>query len=94
MAIEMADWAVLEEFISLGVKSLIGDGFTLALVLLLLFLLLVIFSRLDLTVGLMIMIPLLLILTAYQGFPAWVMVIIILGMIFILYSAVKVLLNQ
>jgi hypothetical protein len=84
----------MEQFISSGVKMIIGDGVTLALVLLFFFILLVVFARLDLTVGLIVLIPLVLILAAYQGFPAWLVLIIAFGMVFIVYLAAKALLAR
>ena len=85
----------IENAIGDVVKTMLGnDPLAISLFVILFFVLIIVFSGLDLTVGLMIMIPVIVFLTAYEGFPAWLMFILVIGMGITYYFALKQAFNR
>jgi len=77
------------------IKTLFGyDYLAISLFVIILFVVVIVFTGLDLTIGLMIMIPLIVFLTAYAGFPSWILFILVIGMGIVYYFAVKQALNR
>lgn len=79
----------LEELIGQALGSTIGDPLVLALVCLFFFVILIVVVGMDLTVGLMVLIPLIVMLTAYQSFPQWILLLVAFGCGGIIYLAVR-----
>jgi len=85
----MVDVTTIETVIADGISQTIGDPTLTGVIAFLLFVLLVIFSGMDLAVGLMILIPLILILASIGLMPYWMIYFAFLGMGVIVALAVR-----
>jgi len=91
----MSELSTITHAISEMFKTLLGhDYLAISLFVIILFIVVIVFTGLDLTVGLMIMIPLIVFLTYYAGFPSWLMFVLVIGMGIVFYFALKQLLNR
>jgi len=83
-----AGLAEIELLIGNAIKLPIGDPFLIGLFVLLFFTVLIVFLGMNLTVGLMIMIPLLVMLVVYQGIPEWFLFVVVFGVGILFFLAV------
>ena len=79
----------LESGISLMIQQLLGSSELTGVFVLFFFVIVMVFFGMDLSVGMIILIPLVTILTVYGYFPVWLFGLIMLGVGAIIYIAFK-----